>query len=37
VAAFDRTFDYRKFNIAFPSIKKGAPFIATNADRTCSV
>ena len=32
VAAFDRTFDYRKFNIAFQAIKKGAHFIATNPD-----
>ena len=37
VAAFDRTFDYRKFNIAFQAIKKGAHFIATNPDRTCPV
>ena len=37
VAAFDRTFDYRKFNIAFQAIKRGAHFIATNPDRTCPV
>lgn len=37
VAAFDRTFDYRKYNIAFQAIKKGAHFIATNPDRTCPV
>jgi len=37
VAAFDRTFDYRKLNIAFQAIKKGARFIATNPDRTCPV
>jgi NagD protein len=37
VAAFDRTFDYRKYNIAFQAIKKGARFIATNPDRTCPV
>jgi arabinose operon protein AraL len=37
VAAFDRTFDYRKLNIAFQAIKKGAHFIATNPDRTCPV
>jgi len=37
VAAFDRTFDYRKFNIAFQAIKKGARFFATNPDRTCPV
>ncbi len=37
MAAFDRTFDYRKFNIAFQAIQKGAHFIATNPDRTCPV
>lgn len=37
VAAFDRTFDYRKLNIAFQSLKKGARFWATNPDRTCPV
>jgi arabinose operon protein AraL len=37
VAAFDRTSDYRKYNIAFQAIKKGAHFIATNPDRTCPV
>jgi NagD protein len=37
VAAFDRTFDYRKYNIAFQAIRKGAHFIATNPDRTCPV
>jgi len=38
VAAFDRTFDYRKWNIAFQAIKfHGAHFVATNADRTCPV
>jgi NagD protein len=38
VAAFDRTFDYRKLNIAFQAIKfHGAHFIATNADRSCPV
>lgn len=37
VAAFDRTFDYRKYNIAFQAIRKGARFIATNPDRTCPV
>jgi NagD protein len=26
VAAFDRTFDYRKYNIAFQAIKKGARY-----------
>lgn len=37
VVAFDRTFDYRKLNIAFQSIKRGAHFVATNPDRTCPV
>jgi NagD protein len=37
VAAFDRTFDYRKLNIGFQAIRKGARFIATNPDRTCPV
>jgi arabinose operon protein AraL len=37
VAAFDRTFDYRKLNIAFQAIKQGAHFVATNPDRTCPV
>jgi arabinose operon protein AraL len=37
VAAFDRTFDYRKLNVAFQAIKQGAHFVATNPDRTCPV
>jgi len=38
VAAFDRTFDYHKLNIALQAIKKfGAHFVATNPDRTCPV
>ncbi|MGQ9699674.1 MAG: HAD-IIA family hydrolase [Candidatus Bipolaricaulaceae bacterium] len=37
VAAFDRTFDYRKLNIAFQALKRGAKFYATNPDRTCPV
>ncbi len=38
VAAFDRTFDYRKWNIAFQAIKfHGAHFVATNPDRACPV
>src|SRR5512139_1047084 len=38
VVAFDRTFDYRKLNIAFQAIKKfGAHFVATNPDRACPV
>jgi NagD protein len=37
VASFDRTFDYRKLNIALQAIKSGAHFVATNPDRTCPV
>jgi HAD superfamily hydrolase (TIGR01457 family) len=37
IASFDRTFDYRKLNIALQAIKRGARFIATNPDRTCPV
>jgi len=38
IAAFDRTFDYLKWNIAFQAIKfHGAHFVATNADRSCPV
>jgi len=37
IVAFDRTFDYRKLNIAFQAIKLGAHFVATNPDRTCPV
>jgi len=38
IVAFDRTFDYKKLNIAFQAIKKfGAHFVATNPDRTCPV
>jgi NagD protein len=37
VAAFDRTFDYRKLNIAFQAIRRGARFFATNPDRACPV
>lgn len=38
VAAFDRTFDYRKWNIAFQAIKfHGAHLVATNADRSCPI
>ncbi len=35
VVSFDRTFDYRKLQIAFDAIRAGARFIATNADRYC--
>jgi phosphoglycolate/pyridoxal phosphate phosphatase family enzyme len=37
IASFDRSFDYRKLNIALQAIKKGARFVATNPDRTCPV
>ncbi len=35
VVAFDRTFDYRKLNIAYRASLHGADLIATNPDRTC--
>lgn len=35
VASFDRTFDYRKLQVAFDAVRAGARFIATNADRYC--
>jgi len=37
VAAFDRTFDYHKLNVAFQALRREAHFIATNPDRTCPV
>ncbi len=37
IVAFDRTFDYKKLDIAFQAIKLGAHFVATNPDRTCPV
>ena len=37
VVAFDRTFDYRKLNVAYQAIRLGAHFVATNPDRTCPV
>lgn len=37
VASFDRTFDYRKLNIAFQALKRGAHFFATNPDAACPV
>ncbi len=37
IAAFDRTFDYRKLTIAFQALRRGARFYATNPDRTCPV
>lgn len=35
VISFDRTFDYRKLNIAYRASLHGADLIATNPDRTC--
>lgn len=35
VVAFDRTLDYRKLNIAYQALIKGARFFATNADKAC--
>ncbi len=37
IASFDRTFEYRKLQIAFDAIRAGARFVATNADRYCPV
>lgn len=37
VISFDRTFDYRKLDLAFRAIRHGAVPIATNPDRTCPV
>lgn len=37
IASFDRTFNYRKLQIAFDAIRHGARFFATNADRYCPV
>ncbi|MCS6844335.1 MAG: HAD-IIA family hydrolase [Caldilineales bacterium] len=37
IASFDRTFTYRKLQIAFDAIRAGARFFATNADRYCPV
>lgn len=35
IVAFDRTLDYRKINIAYQALIRGARFFATNGDRTC--
>ena len=35
IASFDRTFTYRKLQIAFDAIRAGARFFATNGDRYC--
>ncbi len=37
IASFDRTFVYRKLQIAFDAIRAGARFFATNSDRYCPV
>jgi len=37
VAAFDRTLDYAKLNMAHQALVRGARFLATNPDRTCPV
>lgn len=37
IASFDRTFDYRKLQIAFDALRSGARFFATNIDRYCPV
>jgi HAD superfamily hydrolase (TIGR01450 family) len=37
IASFDRTFTYRKLQIAFDAIRRGARFFATNPDRFCPV
>ena len=37
IASFDRTFTYRKLQVAFDAIRAGARFFATNADRYCPV
>ena len=37
IASFDRTFAYWKLQVAFDAIRRGARFVATNADRYCPV
>lgn len=37
IVSFDRTFSYRKLQIAFDAIRAGARFFATNADSYCPV
>ncbi len=37
VAAFDRTLDYTKLNLAHQALVRGAHFYATNGDKTCPV
>jgi len=35
IVAFDRTLDYRKLNVAYQALIRGARFFATNGDKTC--
>ncbi|WP_049987800.1 HAD-IIA family hydrolase [Halobellus rufus] len=35
VASMDRQFDYEKLDTAMRTLENGAPFLATNPDRTC--
>jgi arabinose operon protein AraL len=35
IVAFDRTLDYRKLNVAYQALMRGARFFATNGDKTC--
>lgn len=37
VASFDRSFSYRKLQIAFDAVRRGARFFATNSDAYCPV
>lgn len=37
IASFDRTFVYRKLQIAFDALRAGARFFATNGDKYCPV
>lgn len=37
IASCDRSFDYRKLNIAFQALRRGAHFLATNADAAAPV
>jgi NagD protein len=37
VVSFDRTFDYRKLQIAFDAVRAGARIVATNIDPFCPV
>ncbi|OGO04740.1 MAG: HAD family hydrolase [Chloroflexi bacterium RBG_13_56_8] len=37
IAAFDRTLDYAKLNMAHQALVRGARFFATNIDKTCPI